>query len=255
MKRFLALGAVLVMVLALAAPASAASARITLIHGIPGATVDVEVDGSAIISGFSFGDKVSLNSFSGTTLTNVTITSGGAVVIAAGDIALPGSGNYSIIAHLDASGTPKLSTFQNDVSKIAAAKGRVTARHAAAAPVVDILADGALLFGALSNGNQDKADVATATYALTVTAGGSTVLSGNLGVNEGQARIVYVVGSGSAGYSFLTESISGLGTSPTAVSSGNSPVNDGFPMGALAGLAAIALLGVAGGLRLARREQ
>jgi len=255
MRRLLALGAAAVMILAFAAPAAAASARITLIHGIPGATVDVKVDGAVIVKDFSFGDKVSLNAFSGTTLKDVEVVTGGSIVIVGGDIALPSSGNHSVMAHLDAGGTPKLSVFQNDVSKIAAGKGRVTARHAAAAGAVDILADGAVLFAGVTNGGQGKADVAAKTYALTVTpaGGGATVLSANLGVGEGQERIVYVVGSAGAGYSFLTETIGGLGASPTSVPSGNSPVDNGIPMGALLGFAALALLG-AGGLKLARRE-
>jgi hypothetical protein len=257
MRRLLALSAAVVMILALAAPAAAASARITLIHGIPGATVNVEVDGAVVVKDFSFGDKVSLNAFSGTTLKNVEVTSGGSIVIAGGDIALASSGNYSVIAHLDASGTPKLSVFQNDVSKIAASKGRVTARHTAAAGAVDVLADGAVLFAGLTNGGQGKADVAAKTYALAVTpaGGGAAVLSANLGVGEGQSRIVYVVGSAGAGYSFLTETIGGLGTSPSSVPSGNSPVDNGFPMAALFGLVALALLGTAGGLTLVRREK
>ena len=69
------------------------------------------------------------------------------VAIDAGNVALPSSGNYTVLAHLDAAGTPRLAVFQNDTAKIDAGKGRLTVRHAAAAPAVDVRANGAVPVG------------------------------------------------------------------------------------------------------------
>ena len=80
------------------------------------------------------------------------------VAIDAGDTTLPASGNHTIIAHLDAEGTPTLAVFENDTSATAAGEGRLTVRHTAAAPAVDVLADGEPAFTNLSNPNEASAD-------------------------------------------------------------------------------------------------
>ena len=58
----------------------------------------------------------------------------------------PPSGNVSIIANLDAAGNPALNVFTNDTSAIPAGQGRLVVRHTAAAPAVDIRANGAVAF-------------------------------------------------------------------------------------------------------------
>ena len=76
----------------------------------------------------------------------------------------------------------------------------------------------------------------------------------DLPVEDGSALIVYAVGSLDAGsVTALTESITGLGAAPEAVETGNSPVDNGVSMTAVAGMLVIATVAVGGGLALARR--
>src|SRR5690554_5974119 len=129
----------------LATPSAAQeSARIHLIHGIPDTPVDVVAGGEVVFSDFQFGDTQDLSGLAGQTLAGLTVNAAGTdtVAIDAGDTALPASGNFTIIAHLDAEGTPTLAVFENDTSAIAAGEGRLTVRHTAAAPAVDVLANG-----------------------------------------------------------------------------------------------------------------
>ena len=230
-KLFSALMVLALATIAMASPASAQDARIHLLHGIPDTDVDVEAGGANVFEDFSFGDTQDLSGFAGATLEGVKVKLAGTdtVAIDAGDVALPSSGNYTIVAHLDASGTPAIAVFQNDTSSIAAGSGRLTVRHAAAAPAVDVLANGDVAFANVSNGAGGGADLPAGTISASVVPTGETapVVIGpaDLPITEGASLIVYAVGSLDAGsLTVLTESISGLGSAPSAVNTGNSPV-------------------------------
>lgn len=252
MRRLISLVAVSMMVAVLAVPAGAQEeARIHLIHGIPDTPVDVVAGGEVVFGDFQFGDTQDLSALAGETLAGLQVVLAGTdtVAIDAGDTALPASGNYTIIAHLDASGTPTLAVFDNDTSAIAAGEGRLTVRHVAAAPAVDVLANGSVAFSNLSNPDGVSADLAAGTITAEVVPTGATepVVIGpvDLPIEEGSSLIVYAVGSLEAGsITALTESITGLGSAPTAINTGNSPVESSVPvwaagLGALLGVAAI----------------
>lgn len=253
MKRLITLLAAVTAVtsLSLAAMAQEEAARIHLIHGIPGVDVDVYAGGEAVFEGFAFGETQDLSALAGETLTALEVRVAGTddVAIDGGDVALPASGNYTIIAHLTADGTPTLGVFENDTSAIAAGEGRLTVRHTAAAPAVDVLANGAAAFTNLSNPNEASADLAAGTLSAEVVPTGATepVVIGpaDLTVEEGASLIVYAVGSlDDESLTVLTESITGLGSAPSAVNTGNSPVgiDPVLVVGAAAALAAMAVV-------------
>jgi hypothetical protein len=246
----------LVAVATFAAPVSAQDdVRIHLIHGIPDTDVDVAANGADVFTGFSFGDTQDLSSLAGATLEGLQVKLAGTdtVAIDAGDVTLPDSGNTTIIAHLDAAGAPTLGIFSNDVSATAAGEGRLIVRHTAFAPAVDIKADGAVAFSNVVNGQEGSADLAAGTVSAEVvpTGADTPVVIGpaDLPVAEGQALIVYAVGSLDAGnLSVLTESITGLHSTPSTVNTGNSPVESGsntalLVLVGLAGFAIVALTG------------
>ena len=144
-----------------------------------------------------------------------------------------------MFAHLDAAGKPALAVFQNDTSAIAAGKGRLIVRHAAAAPAVDVKANGAVAFTNLANGKEAKADLAVGTVKAEVvpTGAATPVVIGpaDLPIAEGSALIVYATGALDAGLQVVTETITGLGPTPTAVQTGDSPVSQGRRHRSLAG--------------------
>lgn len=243
---------------ALSAPASAQDARIHLIHGIPDTDVDVAAGGVNVFENFSFGDTEDLSGLAGSTLEDLTVKLAGTdtAAIEAGNVTLPTDGNTTIIAHLDASGTPTISVFKNDVSQLGAGEGRLVVRHVAAAPEVDIRADGAVAFAAVPNGAEGSVDLPIGTVSADVVPTGETspVVIGpaDLPINDGESLIVYAVGSLSDNsLTVLTESITGLHTPPNAVNTGTSPVGNGNDL-ALVGAALLGAVVLVGGGRLVR---
>lgn len=260
-KQYIAIAAAAVLVLfGLASPSAAQDgARIHLIHGIPDVAVDVEVGGSNAIEGFEFSDTEDLSALAGQTLVGLKVKAAGTdtVVIDVGDLPLPATGNITAIAHLDDEGNPTVSVFSNDTSTIPAGQGRLVVRHTAAAPNVDVLANGAVAFANLAPGAEAKANLPAGTVSASVVPAGATtpVVIGpaDLPIVEGSALIVYAVGSlDGNSLTVLTETIDGLDGAPTAVHTGNSPVssNGGFGLGAIMALAAAAALALGAGTRL-----
>ncbi len=236
-------------------------ARIHLIHGIPDVDVDVEAGGENVFENFSFGDTQDLSALAGATLEGLKVKAAGTdtVAIDAGDVELPASGNYTVIAHLDADGTPTLGVFENDTDTIAAGQGRLTVRHTAAAPSVDILANDAVAFADVANGNGGTVDLDVGTISATVVPTGESapVVIGpaDLPIADGEHLLVYAVGSlDDDSLTVLTETITGLHSTPDEVHTGNSlPANETNAL-ALSMIAGAAVLGLAGaGTVVARR--
>lgn len=239
--------------LAVTVPAMAQDgARIHLIHGIPGVDVDVEAGGDNVITDFGFGDTEDLSALAGATLVGLKVKVAGTetAAIDAGDVDLPASGNYTIIAHLDAAGTPSLGVFENDTSNTAAGNGRLTVRHAAAAPSVDVLANGSAAITNLPNGQGRTLDLAAGTISASVVPTGATepVVIGpaDLTIVEGQSLTVYAVGSlDDDSLTVLTETIDGLHSAPARVDTGNSPVADStLPTVMIIAAAMVAVVGI-----------
>jgi hypothetical protein len=266
MKKFLAASALAGAAVLAVAPAGAGaqeSATVSLMHGIPGATVDVVVDGSVVIPGFEPGSMQDLSPFAGQTLANVEVRAAGTEDVVIGPIeslAVPDAGNWTVVAHLGADGTPTLTPFENDVSPLAAGQGRLTVRHTAAAPAVDIiLADGSRPFTNLSNPNEAAADLPAGpiTGAQIAPTGGEALAPvPDVELTAGTNLIVYAVGSLEDGsFTFQTQSIDGLGGEPTAVNTGDSQLGADSSTAVFALVAAAAVLGLGGtGLALARRR-
>ena len=264
MKKLLTLCALLVASVAFfVAPANAQDgARIHLIHGIPDTDVDVEAGGENVIEGFAFGDTQDLSALAGETLAGLKVKAAGTdtVAIDAGDVALPASGNFTVIAHLDADGAPALAVFENDTSTIDAGSGRIVVRHAAAAPEVDVLANGDVAFANVPNGAEGQADLPAGTISASVVPAGATepVVIGpaDLDIAEGASLIVYAVGSLDAdSLTVLTESIEGLNGAPSVVDTGNSPVESSGSNLALVVAAALAAVVMFGGVARLARER
>jgi hypothetical protein len=158
-----------------AVPANAisdTSADLYILHAVPGLTVDIYVDGSLTLDDFEPGDLTDAIDLPAGTYT-VAITAAEAMddsapVIPAFDITLGANMSYTAVAHLDAAGGPTATMFTNDLSAIAAGQGRITVRHTAAAPTVDILAGGATHFSNLSNAGEVMHDMVVGVISASV---------------------------------------------------------------------------------------
>jgi len=204
MKKILAGAAALAATL-LAVPAGTSSAQesadVMLLHGIPGITVDVAVDGAVVIPGFEPGSMQDLSSFAGQTLTNLEVRPAGTEDVAIGPVDsfdVPASGSWTVVAHLDGEGTPIITAFENDTSAAADGQGRLTVRHTAAAPAVDIVLGDARPVENLSNPNEASLDVPAGEIAgaqIAPTGGDPIADVPTVSVTAGTNLIVYAVGS------------------------------------------------------------
>ncbi|HST85150.1 MAG TPA: DUF4397 domain-containing protein, partial [Kineosporiaceae bacterium] len=187
----------------------------------------------------------------------------GTPAIKADDVDVPGGANLTVVANLDADGKPVLTPFVNDTSKIKAGEARITVRHTAAAPAVDIRADGKPVFEGLTNPKQAKADLPagriTADVAL---AGTDTVAIGpaKLNLKEGTNTIVYAWGSAEEkDLDLAVQTIAGLHSAPGGVPSGTGGLLDDSLPGpllvlAIGGLACLGIAGAGAGSSLRRRR-
>jgi hypothetical protein len=256
MKKILAgaaaLAAATTSVLTMGASTSSAQsekATIMLLHGIPGVTVDVMVDGKMVIDNFEPGKMQDLSSFAGQTLKNLEVRPDGSDKAVIGPVPtfdVPASGNFTVVAHLDADGKPALNAFKNDTSALDAGKGRLTVRHAAAAPAVDIVLGDARPFTNLVNGKEGSAVLAAGPIAgAKVAPTGADPIADVPAVQlkAGSNLIVYAVGSlADKTFTFYTQEITGLGGAPTVVNSGT-PVESSTTGLLIGAAAAIMLLG------------
>jgi hypothetical protein len=244
--------------LLLTAPAAQAAndAKLSVLHGVPGLTVDVWVNGQLQLNDFKPGSLAGpLDLPAGTysvAITDSTATSAtDKVAIGPVDLPLAAGMNYTAVAFLGTDGKPTAKLFTNDIAPTAAGQGRVTVRHVANAPEVTVTADGAAL-GNVANPDEIKADVPAKTYAVAVTptSGGAAVFSTNLPVKEGVNTIVYAWGDITASpstFAVATQEITGLHSAPAGVPAGEAGLaNDGTGLPAWAiGLMAAAALGLA----------
>jgi hypothetical protein len=202
------LGLGMIGVLMASTPASAQpDGTVYVVHGIPGVTVDVYVNGAKTLSSFAPKTVAGPLSLPAGAYTIKIYKAGAdpatATPVIDSTVQLPAGADVSLVADLSASGTPQLATFVNDTAAAAAGKGRLIVRHTADAPAVDILAGGSKVFTGLVNGQGDQADLAAGTVRASVVATATTtsVLIGpaNLTVVAGMATVVYAIGAPASG--------------------------------------------------------
>lgn len=226
-----ATGAILLAALSVPLSASAATnAQLSVLHAIPGVTVDVWVNGALTLDDFTPSTLAGPLSLAPATY-SVAITASNAtsatdqVVLGPIDLPLADGGNYTAVAHLTPAGEPTASFFTNDISRTAPGQGRLTVRHTAAAPAVDILAGGAPVVNALVNPNEAILNLPAGTVSAGVAAAGTTepVLIGpaDVAVTEGVNTIVYAWGSlEDDNLTLAVQTITGLHTPPAGIPAG-----------------------------------
>ena len=229
------LGAAAVVWAGLAAPAYAADGvKLSVLHGVPGLTVDVYVNGERTINDFKPGTLAGPLSLDAGTY-EVAITASDAdddsdPAIGPVDLKLSDGGNYTAVAHLNADGDPTATLFTNDTSKTKAGQGRLTVRHTAAAPAVDVLAGGKAVISDLSNPDEKVLDLDAGTVEASVAAAGTTdpvIGPADVTVAEGKNTIVYAWGSlEDDNLKLAVQTISGLHSPPHGVNAGEAGLAD-----------------------------
>ena len=212
-----------------AAFAGGNDAKLIVVHGINGADlglpsdlpVDVSVNGQCALPMFKFGDIAGpLTLPEGTytvaiSLADAASPCGGTVVIGPADLMLMGGKAYSVVANLGnmAPLTPQVSVFEEDFSKSAAGKGRVSVHHTANAPAVDIALDRnkkSAMISDFAYGEQVAAEFRAGRYLVSIApAGTQTIVFGPapLRLKPFTSTLVYAVGTPGSTFTLLTKEV------------------------------------------------
>ncbi len=178
------------------------TSKLSVLHAVPGLTVDVWLDGELAIDNF----------LPGTLAGPLTVLEGTHTIVIAGEdstspdnpvigpvtVKLADESDFTAVAHLAADGTPTASLYTNDIGSSGDGKGKLTVRHVAAAPAVDVLAGGTAVIKDLSNPDEKVLTLSAGTVSASVAAAGTTealIGPADVPVTEGKNTIVYAWGS------------------------------------------------------------
>ncbi len=133
-RRLIAAGiaGVFALVGAFVAPASAATgkATISVLHAVPGVTVDVYANGAELIPDFKPGTLTDPLSVDAGTYDLQVFAAGKTPdnadpIIEAKGVEVPAGANATVVAHLTADGKPVLTPYVNDTSSVPAGQARL----------------------------------------------------------------------------------------------------------------------------------
>ena len=214
MKRMIGLLVSGMLGLSLASTAGIATAQgapktLHVLHAVPGATVDVCVDGTEVESNFRYKQRFTAELPGGEYRVVIRAAEAGECTgdrVKGANVTLDGGKNYTAVAGLSKRGTVKLFAFANDVRDLRNGIARVQVRHVAAAPRVDVWVNGAPAIRKIANGAEATVKVPAGDYTVRVApAGTRTTVIGprTFDLSGGTAYQVFATGNADAGYHFL----------------------------------------------------
>jgi hypothetical protein len=191
------------------ASAQGANATLHVLHAVPGATVDVCVDGAEVKSNFEYKQRFTAELPGGEYRVVVRAAGAGECTgdrIKGANVTLDGGTNSTAVAGLSKRGSVKLFAFANDVRDLRNGVARVEVRHVAAAPRVDVWVNGAPAIRKIPNGAEAKVKLPAGDYTVRVApAGTRTTVIGprTFDLSGGTAYQVFATGNADAGFNFL----------------------------------------------------
>ncbi len=196
-----------------AAQASSGTAMVSVVHGIPKVAVDVYVNNKLTLKHFTF-DKVAgpLNLPAGSY--SLAVRAAGAKATSApllkASLMLKAGENATVIAHLSAKGAPTLQAFADPTAMLAKGKARVSVRHLADAPAVDVYAGTTKVVSNLSNAHQAVLVIPAGKVAISVDVAGTmkkVIGPATFNFAAGTTTIVNAVGNAATMPSTLTVAV------------------------------------------------
>lgn len=266
MRRPFIVSIVLALCMGTMGPASTAPGKgtVTIVHGLPGFTADVYLEGELVLDGFE-----------PTTVTDPLRLDPGTYDLDLRDVGAPadstpvvsdrvtvsGGSNSSAVVYLAQSGEETVSVFENSFDRIPAGGSLLVVRDVANAPSFWVRVDGSQRIQDLRPGSEGTTRIEPGRHRLTVEArasGDELIRGTDIRLDEGTVQIVYVIGESSAGnLDLLLQSVAGRGARPTGVLTGDGGAaarQDPIPMWATLSLLA-AGSGLAVSLTAMRRRR
>jgi hypothetical protein len=207
--------------------AAPAKGTVTIVHGVPGFTADIYLDGELLLDGFEPTStagplRVAPASY------DVDIREVGASAdsppVLSGRVRVAAGSSISIVAHLTPTGDPTLSVFHNSFERLPAGRALLVVRNVAAASPLAVRLDGRHLKETLREGGERRIVTAPRRHMMAIESRANDVLipPTDIRLEEGAAQIVYVVGSTDGdGLDLMLQTIRGLHSAPSGVLTGD----------------------------------
>jgi hypothetical protein len=177
---------------------AADDAKIYVIQGLPGRSVDVAIDDKIV--GRGIGTAKVAGPFTVKAGTRkVTYSDGGKVLLERVWKVRPGA-SQDVVLHLPGTSddNPMITVFQNDLSAVPKGKAALTVAHTARVGAADVRVDGKVLFADIANGQSLNLVVPVQTYKVAIVPAGKSdpIVLGpvSLTVNGGALNRVYAIG-------------------------------------------------------------
>ncbi len=140
--------------------------KVYVVQGVPGAAVDVTIDGSSV------GKKLAAKGILGPlTLSqghhSISFDAPGWSIDSSFNVSRP---SMDVVLHWPADVTkqPDVTVFDNNIKAVSTQKGRLTVAHTAVVPPADVRVDNKLLFANIANGQFVTAEVPAANYSVEI---------------------------------------------------------------------------------------
>ena len=193
-----AIGAIALVGATVSTSQAASDAKVFIVQGLPGQSVDVAVDGKSVAKNLETAAVAGPYTVKAGTRT-ITFSSNGKVVLKK-QFSVKAKSSWDVVVHLPESSAdkPAVTVFRNDVTSVPRGKASLVVAHTATVPPADIRVDGKVLFKNIANGEALKLTVPVATYKVAIVPTGEAkpVILGpvELTVDGGAVNRVYAVG-------------------------------------------------------------
>lgn len=223
--------------------AASRKASVMIVHGLPGFTADVYLNGELLLDGFkptSTAGPLQLDPGSYRVGIREVGASPNSPPVLSATLRLSSRSNVSIVAHLTKSGDPTLSVFHNTFEQIAAGRSLLYVRNVAAVAPLSVRLDDRLVKRGLREGGEWGVATAPGRHMIAFGSGAANevlIPPTDIRLDEGVAQIVYVVGSAKAdNLDLMVQAVHGLHSAPSGVLTGDGGLGaePGFPFWAVA---------------------
>jgi len=229
-KASIIVGALLFVVgTASATPAASTKASVTIVHGLPGFTADIYLDGELLLDGFEPTStagplRVPPGRY------DVDIRPVGAPAdsppVLSATVPIMAGSNISLVAHVTRGGDGALTVFENTFRRLPAGRSLLRVRHVAGGPPLSVRFDGRLVKENLRFRGEWGTTTDPGPHRISFASSSANELlipSTDIQLEEGVAQIVYVVGGpvGSGSLELMVQSVRGLRSAPSGVLTGD----------------------------------
>jgi hypothetical protein len=147
---------------------AADEAEVYLVQGLPGKTVDLEVDGKTVARDVKTAAVAGPYKVKAGTRT-MTIIDGGTTLLER-RVKVSAKSSWDVVVHLPAKSEddPEMTVFRNDESAVPRGKASLTVAHTASVPPADIRVNDKVLFENVANGESLNLVVPVATYKVAI---------------------------------------------------------------------------------------